>query len=217
MPKIAVATDVLVFTVTQGELRVLLIEIAGGPYAGCWATPGGLVREKESIEGAANRILEEKAGVNGIYLEQLYTFGDPNRDRRGRSVSVAYYALVSGERFSPKTTEYYRDIRWIPVSHLPKMAFDHASLVKYGVDRLRNKIEYSNIAYGLLPREFTLTELQGVYESILERALDKRNFRKKILALGILKETPRMRTGEASRPARLYTFKKRVPQVVDML
>lgn len=214
---IRMATDVLVLTVSGGELRVLLIQIDGGPYAGKWAIPGGLVGEKESLDAAADRVLSEKAGVKGIYLEQLYTFGSVDRDCRGRSISTAYFSLVSSDRFSPKTTEYYKDIRWVSVHHLPKMAFDHKEIVAYGVARLQNKIEYSNIAYGLLPKEFTLSELQTVYEIILGRELDKRNFRKKILALHLVRESGNVRRGEASRPARLYAFASRTPKMVEVL
>lgn len=212
-----VATDTLVFTVLAGKLNVLLVQIDGGPYAGKWAVPGGLVEEQESLDEAAERVLLEKAGVKGIYLEQLYTFGSVDRDRRGRSISVAYFALVSGSEFFPEKTEYYRDIRWTSVDRLPGMAFDHREMIRCGVDRLRSKIAYSNIAYGLLPQEFALSELQNVYESILGSAVDKRNFRKKILSIGVVRATGNVRRGEASRPARLYAFASRTPKMVEVL
>jgi 8-oxo-dGTP diphosphatase len=215
--RIIVAVDVLVLSVIEGKLRALLIQIDSGHYAGKWAIPGGIVYRKESLNEAAERILEEKAGVNGIYLEQLYTFGDPNRDARGRSVSVAYFALVNSERFHPKTTEYYRGIAWQDIDHLPDLAFDHTEVIRCGVERLRTKIAYSNIAYGLLPRAFTLSEMQSVYESIMGKSLDKRNFRKRILSLGLLRETGDMRRGEVSRPAKLYAFRIRKAKIVKML
>ncbi|NTW14741.1 MAG: NUDIX hydrolase [Candidatus Moranbacteria bacterium] len=212
-----VATDAVIFAVIDGALKVLLIRIGRGTYEGQWALPGGLVRMDESLDRAAERILSEKAGVDGIYLEQLGAFGDLDRDRRGRNVSIAYFALVNGEEYLPHTIEYYSDIAWKDVSRLPELAFDHAKIVTTGIDRLRNKLGYSNIAYGLLPKEFTLTELQTVYESILDRPLDKRNFRKKIVGIGLVKETGKIRKSGPSRPARLYSFADRKPKMVDVL
>lgn len=212
-----VAVDVLVFTVLRGRLQVLLIEIGGGPYADQWALPGGLVRIEESIDEAAERVLLEKAGVDGIYLEQLYTFGAPKRDKRGRSVSVSYFALVNTDACHPKVTEYATAIEWHPVEKLPVLAFDHREMIALGRERLQNKLGYTNIAYGLLPKEFTLSELQSVYESILGRDLDKRNFRKKIQALGIVKGSGKKRQQGVSRPAQLFVFAERKPRTVDIL
>ena len=213
----AVAVDTAIFSVIEGVLKVLLIQIAQGPYAGQWALPGGLVGLDESLEETAERILSDKAGVQGIYLEQLATFGDIDRDVRGRSVSVAYFSLVSSAAFHPKTTEYYQDIQWHPVHHLPEMAFDHAKIVAYGRDRLANKLAYSNIAYALLPKEFTLAELQSLYEAIIGHALDKRNFWKKIQVIGLVKETGHLRQAGAGRPAKLYVFLKRTLESMDVL
>ena len=213
----AVAVDTAIFSVIEGVLKVLLIRIAGGSYAGQWALPGGLVDISESLEETAERILADKAGVQGIYLEQLATFGDPTRDVRGRSVSVAYFSLVNSSAFHPRTTEYYQDIQWHPVHHLPAMAFDHAKIIAYGRDRLANKLAYSNIAYALLSKEFTLAELQALYEAILGHVLDKRNFWKKIQAIGLVKETGHLRQSGVGRPAKLYSFLKRTYQSVDIL
>ncbi|NTW75677.1 MAG: NUDIX hydrolase [Candidatus Moranbacteria bacterium] len=214
---IRVAVDTAIFSVIGGSLKVLLIRIGNGPYEGKWALPGGLVGMDESPEQAAERILSEKAGVDGIYLEQLGAFGDLDRDQRGRSVSVAYFALVNGEEHLPKTIEYYSDIAWKDVSRLPKLAFDHAKIIRVAEERLRSKLGYSNIAYGLMPKEFTLTELQSTYESILGHELDKRNFRKKIQDIGLVKETGKIRRAGPSRPARLYAFTDRKPKMVDVL
>jgi 8-oxo-dGTP diphosphatase len=214
---IPVAVDAVIFSVIDGALRVLLIQIKGGRYDGKWAVPGGLVSPTESLDEAADRVLSEKAGVDGVYLEQLYTFGDTSRDVRGRSVSVAYFALVDGEDFFPKTNEYYADIAWKRVDRLPEMAFDHRAIVSYAHERLIAKLGYSNIGYALLPREFTLSELQSVYESILGKTLDKRNFRKKIQEIGLVKETGNVRRLGATRPARLYSFSERKPRIVDVL
>ncbi len=214
---IRVAVDALVFSVLKGKLRVLLIQIASGPYQGKWALPGGLVHGQESIDEAALRVLTEKAGVDGIYLEQLATFGDPKRDNRARSISIAYMALVNIDAFKPKTTEYYANIAWHAVEDLPAMAFDHKKMVMCGRARLVNKLGYSNIAYALLPREFTLTELQNLYESIIGQSLDKRNFRKKIQDVALVKETGKIRRDGPSRPAKLYRFTDLRPKIVDIL
>ncbi|MFZ2188862.1 MAG: NUDIX domain-containing protein [Candidatus Moraniibacteriota bacterium] len=213
----AVAVDTLIFSVIDNKLKILLIKILGGAYKNKWAIPGGLVDTNESLEKAASRILSQKAGVDGIYLEQLATFGDPKRDLRGHSVSVAYFALVNDKLFYPKTTEYYADIAWKNVDALPPMAFDHKKIIEYGKERLMNKLAYSNIAYALLPKEFTLTELQSVYEAVLGKVLDKRNFRKKVQEIKLVKETTRTRQAGANRPAKLFVFTQRQPRVMDIL
>ena len=211
------AVDMVIFSVIGGTLKVLLIRIGSGPYDGKWALPGGLVRMDESLDQAAERVLSEKAGVDDIYLEQLYTFGGVDRDIRGRSISVAYFALVNSDRCLPATIEYYSDIAWYDTARLPKTAFDHTKIVSAGIERLRSKLGYSNIAYGLLPKEFTLTELQTAYEIILGHELDKRNFRKKIQDIGLVKESGKVRKSGQSRPARLYSFTERKPRLVDVL
>lgn len=205
----AVAVDTLVFTVREDRLNVLLIKLSRGTYQDQWALPGGLVQLAETLDEAAERTLKEKGGLHGIYLEQLYTFGNPDRDTRGRSVSVAYFALVNSDRLEPKTTDYYSDIRWHAIDKLPALAFDHQEIIQKGIQRLRDKIGYSNIAYGLLPKEFTLTEMQRAYETILGRELDKRNFRKQVKAWGIVEPTHKTQSGLKSRPAELFRFKKR--------
>lgn len=214
---IKVAVDTLIFSVNKGKLQVLLIQIASGPYEGKWALPGGLVGLNESLDEAAERVLAEKAGVDGVYLEQLATFGNPKRDKRARSISVAYMALVNVDAFLPKTTEYYADIAWHPVEGLPTLAFDHKEIVMNGKTRLVNKLGYSNISYALLPKEFTLSELQSLYESIIGQVLDKRNFRKKILDIELVKETGRVRRDGPSRPAKLFQFANRRPKMVNIL
>lgn len=211
------AVDTLIFSVLQGRLRVLLIQIASGPYKGKWALPGGLVDMKEALDDAAIRVLHEKAGVDGVYLEQLAAFGALDRDSRGRAVSVAYFSLVNSEHFHPKTNEYYLTIAWHPIDRLPSLAFDHKKIIQYGKERLANKLGYSNIAYALLPKEFTLTELQSVYETILGHSLDKRNFRKKITSIKLVKEVGKERRNGPSRPAQLYAFVDRKLKIVDVL
>lgn len=205
----AVAVDTLIFTIRENKLMVLLIQIGSGPYEGKWALPGGIVQIDETLDRSAKNILKKKAGIKGIYMEQLYTFSGLKRDVRGRMISVAYFALVNSNKLNLKTMDYYSDIDWVDVNKLPKMAFDHKEIIDYGLDRLRAKIEYSNIVYGLLPETFTLTEMQQVYERILGTKIDKRNFRKKILSLDILKGTDKIKQGVRHRPAKLYQFKKR--------
>lgn len=213
-----VAVDVAVCTVRDGALQVLLVQTTGGPFAGGWALPGGLVRDAESLDDAAARELAAQTGVGDVYLEQLYTFGRPDRDPAARVVSVAYVALIPhGDRFpaalrSPK----YRQVAWYPVRRLPPLAYDHADIVRTAVDRLRAKLQYTNLVYTLLPAAFTLSELQAVYEAILARRLDRRNFRKKILSTGLLVPIGRERRG-AHRPAALYRFRRRRPTTVAIL
>lgn len=212
-----VAVDAVVFTVFRGALHVLLVGIKGGAYDGKWAVPGGVVGRDESLDEAAQRVLTEKAGVDGIHVEQLYTFGKIDRDIRGRSVSVSYFALVPSDAFAPEADAYYAEVAWKRVDHLPAMAFDHREIIALAKERLTAKLGYSNVGYALLPKEFTLTELQSVYEAILGRVLDKRNFRKKIQEVGLVRETGKVRRAGATRPARLYAFSERKPRIVDVL
>lgn len=212
-----IASDVVIFTVDEGELKVLLIKMKKKPYTDYWAAPGGLVGPKESVDDAAARILREKAGLSNIHLEQLYTFGKANRDPFGRVVSVAYFALIPSAHLKLHTTDEYSDIKWFSMGKLPKLAYDHLEVLRVAKDRLQSKLEYTNIVYSLLPSEFTLSELQDVYETILDRGIDKRNFRKKILALKILKTLKKKREGSAHRPAELYSFIKRTPQAIELI
>jgi 8-oxo-dGTP diphosphatase len=208
------AVDTVVFSIIKKKLSVLLIKIDGGPYKDKWAVPGGLVKEKESLDEAAVRVLNEKTSIKNIFLEQLYTCGDPDRDVRGRSVSVAYFALINNaDKLELTTQDYYGGIEWFPVDKLPKMAFDHKQVIELAKKRLRAKLSYTNIAYSLLPVEFTLTQLQRVYEIILGHGLDKRNFRKKIDSLGIVEDLEKKQTDVTHRPAQLYKFKKRELEV----
>jgi 8-oxo-dGTP diphosphatase len=212
-----VAVDVAVFTVRDDALHVLLVQANGGPFAGAWALPGGLVHDAEPLDAAAARELAARTGVGGIYLEQLYTFGRPDRDPHARVVSVAYVALIPHGRL-PGSLEgpKYRQVAWSPVRRLPRLAYDHAEIVRTAAVRLRAKLQYTNLVYTLLPPAFTLSELQSVYEAILGRRLDRRNFRKKILATRLLAPLGRVRRG-AHRPAALYRFRRRRPMTVALL
>lgn len=198
----SVTVDVIVFTVSGKELQVLLVKRSAEPFVGMWSIPGGFIRRDESPEEAASRVLAEKAGVSEVYLEQLYTFGDPERDPRARVVTVAYFALVPDQ-------ELKQSLSWFPVKKLPQLAFDHKKIIQYALSRLKAKIGYSNIAMGLLPAKFSLANLQEIYEVILDKKLDKRNFRKKMLSLGLLEGTGQKEKDGAHRPAMLYRFKSR--------
>lgn len=207
-PRPAVTVDVVLFTYSGGELRTLLIQRGGPPYANQWALPGGFVRIDESLEEAAARELLEETGVGDVYLEQLYTFGDPLRDPRGRVITVVYFALLGAdqaERLSVAGGDDAQDARWWNVYALPELAFDHRPILDYALQRLRWKLEWTALGFLLLPTQFTLSELQSVYETVLKEGLDKRNFRRKILAADILEETGGYREGD-HRPAKLYRF-----------
>lgn len=206
-PRPALTVDIVVFTLRDEQLLVLLVQRRSDPFAGEWALPGGFVEMDESLESAAARELEEETGVQDAYLEQLYTYGEPGRDPRGRVVSVAYYALIPADaRLQPEGGNDAAKARWFPVERLPRLAFDHAEIISYALRRLRYKLEYSAVGFQLLPEEFTLSELQHTYEIILGERLDKRNFRRRILEAGIIEETPHTRSGEG-RPARLYRYR----------
>lgn len=200
----AVAVDIVVFTVVERTLQVLLTLRPRAPFKDCWALPGGSVDANESADDAAGRELEAKTGVSGVFLEQLYTFSDPERDPRARVISIAYYALVAAERLRQGGT---REARWFDaaLSSGEQLAFDHDRIVKTALERIRGKLEYAPIGFQLLPERFTLTEIQQVYEAILGHGMDKRNFRAKLLKSGSVSEVNAYRTG-AHRPARLYTF-----------
>ena len=210
---VSVAVDLVIFTVRDGALQVLLVERGVPPFKGQWALPGGFVLERETLEDAARRELQEETGLKDVYLEQLYTFGEPDRDPRGRAIAVAYYALTPPAPVQASTDA--ATAAWHPAARPPKLAFDHARILRTGLERLRAKLGYSTVGFELLPRQFTLTELQALYEAILERPLDKRNFRKKILSLGLLKSEGQKRAAAAHRPARLYSFALGKVKILD--
>ena len=205
-PRPAVAVDCVVFGFDDGELKVLLIRRGLAPFKGRWALPGGFVRLDETLDDAARRELAEEAGLSDVYLEQLYTFGDVARDPRERVVSVAYYALVALDRHPPTAATDAAAAAWFPVADLPSLAFDHPAIVGAAVHRLRGKVRYQPVGFELLPVTFTLSQLQHLYEAVLERPLDKRNFRKKLLAMDLLVETDEVEQDVAHRAARLYRF-----------
>lgn len=199
-----VTVDVVIFTIQEGVLKVLLVKRLIDPFMGQMAIPGGFVLENEDLDEAAVRELQEETGVSDVYLEQLYSFGKPDRDPRGRVVTIAYFALISPDRILKAGTDA-AEAAWFPMDDLPPLAFDHATILDYALKRLRNKLEYTTVGFQLLPEKFTLTELQEVYAAILGKELDKRNFRRKMSILKILKPLREYRRG-GQRPAQLYRF-----------
>lgn len=208
-PRPAVTVDVVVFALDSDDLQVMLIQRDLPPFEGQWALPGGFVHVDETLEHAARRELAEETGLRDIYLEQLYTFGAVDRDPRERIITVAYYALVNLEGHDVRASSDARNAAWFPVSDIPKLAFDHQRILDAAHARLRAKVRYQPLGFELLPDRFTLRQLQHLYEVILDRQLDKRNFRKKVLAMGIVKETKEIEKDVAHRAARLYRFDKR--------
>jgi len=204
MTKLLVTVDIVLFTIRDRELQLLLIKRLAKPYEHRYALPGGFVEEHESLNAAAERELREETGVKKVFLEQLYTFGEPKRDPRGRVVTVAYYALVADTQVLQAGTDA-ADPAWYPVRELPALAFDHRKIVEAAHLRLRNKLDYSNVGFELLPEKFTLSELQLVHEAVLGEALDKRNFRRKIAQKALVEPLEEYRhTGR--KPAQLFRF-----------
>jgi 8-oxo-dGTP diphosphatase len=203
-----VTVDIVVFTIEQNHLKVLLIQRKQAPFEHMWAIPGGFIHVGETLEQAATRRLHEETNLENIYLEQLYSFADPNRDPRARVITVAYYALISAEKLRLEAHANAEDVGWFNVSELPQLAFDHLEIVNYGLARLKERLETSSVAFQLLPQKFTLTELQRVYELVLGKTLDKRNFRKKILSSSILVDIGETKMEGYHRPAQLYSFRQ---------
>lgn len=201
---LGITTDVAIFTVRGDELAVLLVRRTRPPFEGQWALPGGVLGEHETPDDGARRVLAEKTGLAGVYLEQLYTFGQPNRDPRGRVVSIGYFALVPCSCAEWPWQAGLGEIAWQATQNPPELAFDHAEIIAMARQRLAAKIEYSTIALQLMPRRFTLGQLQAVYETILGGPLDKRNFRKRFQSLGCIEATDEMYRPGGHRPARLY-------------
>lgn len=204
----SVTVDVVIFTLQDRELHVLLVQRKHWPHEGRWAIPGGFINMDESLEQAARRELEEETGVRDIYLEQLYTFGEPKRDPRTRVISVAYIALVSADKQKLRASEESTDVRWFPVRRLPgALAFDHDTILATGLERLRSKLEYTTLAFQLLPEVFSILELKHIYEQIWGEAIDKGNFYRKIKDANILEDTGMRREGRG-RPTTLYRFRR---------
>jgi len=206
-PHPAVTTDVVIFTIRAQQLELLLIRRGSEPFKDSWALPGGFVGINEDLKDCALRELEEETGVAGVYLEQLYTFGTPDRDPRERVISVAYYALISSDLINIRAASDAKEVVWWRVDNLPPLAFDHAIIVDMAHKRLSAKLDYSTIALQFMPEKFTLSDLQHVHETVLGESVDKRNFRKRVLSLDCIRDTGESRRNGKHRPARLYSVK----------
>jgi 8-oxo-dGTP diphosphatase len=207
-PHPAVTVDGVVFGFDDADLKLLLIQRKVDPFKGKWALPGGFVRPDEDLEAAVRRELADETGITRLYLEQLFSFGDPKRDPRERVISVAYYALVKLADHRLRAASDAVDVAWFPVAELPKLAFDHEKFVEVALRRLKAKVRYEPIGFELLPEKFTLGELQRLYEAVLEQAVDKRNFRKKILGTELLDPLDEYQQDVAHRAAQYYRFNR---------
>ena len=207
-PHPAVTVDGVVFGFDDADLKLLLIQRKVDPFKGKWALPGGFVRPDEDLEQAVRRELTDETGITRLYLEQLFSFGDPKRDPRERVISVAYYALVKLADHQLRAASDAVDVAWFPVAELPKLAFDHEKIVEIALRRLKAKVRYEPIGFELLPEKFTLGELQRLYEAVLEQAVDKRNFRKKILGTELLDPLDEYQQDVAHRAAQYYRFNR---------
>jgi 8-oxo-dGTP diphosphatase len=205
----ALTVDAVVFGLDDEDLKVLLIRRDLEPFQGKWALPGGFVRVEESLEDAVRRELHEETGITQVFLEQLYTFGAVDRDPRERVVTVAYFALVKLSDHQIKAATDARDAAWFAVSEARGLAFDHDRVLVVALERLKGKVRYQPIGFELLPPQFTLSQLQRLYETILETPLDKRNFRKKILGMNFLVALDEVQKDVAHRAARLYRFERK--------
>ena len=223
----SVTVDIVILTIRNNDLKLLLIRRKGPPYEGMWAIPGGFIEMNEGLEAAALRELKEETGVEQVYIEQLYTFGEPERDPRTRVITVSYLALVEASQIKKLEAGSDADrAEWFSAYDLPDLAFDHHQIAGYALNRVRSKLEYTNIAYQLLPEKFTLTELQRVYEIILNEKLDKRNFRKRLSIKErepvakhadkdfMLEELDETRPGGNYGPTKLYRFIDRVERII---
>ena len=205
---IKVAVDAVVFGYTSKDgLSVLLIKRNVAPYINTWALPGGLVSDDESLEEAVYRELKEETGVSINYLEQLYSFGKPGRDPRNRVISITYYGLVKPDAFVLQADTDANDVAWFNIKQLPVLAFDHGEIIKVAQERLKSKILYQPIGFELLDEKFPFSELEKLYVAVLDRPIDRRNFKKKVINFGFLEETNEKQALEgAGRPGNLFRF-----------
>ena len=210
MQQIKVAVDAVVFGYGPEEgISILLIKRKYEPFQKQWALPGGLVLNDESLETAVKRELKEEAGISVNYLEQLYSFGEPNRDPRNRVVSVTYFGLVRPDHFQLSAQTDAEDVGWFTIKKLPKLAFDHKEILTVALKRLRGKLAYEPIGFELLDKKFPFSDLENLYQILLDHDIDRRNFKKKIISYGFLEELEEMVQKKAGRPARLYQFNKK--------
>ncbi|MEF2175363.1 MAG: NUDIX domain-containing protein [Candidatus Absconditabacteria bacterium] len=214
---IKLTVDTLIFTIMNGKLQILLIKRLIPPFENMWALPGGFIKDNENAIQAAKRELVEETNVKNEYLEQLYTFSSVDRDPRGRVVTIAYLALVNANNITLKAGSDAKEVKFFPIDKLPKLAFDHKEIVKYGIERLKYKLEYTNIAQYLLADKFIFSDLQEVYEIVFMQKFDPRNFRKKIEKIDIIQETGEMQIGVKHRPGKLFEFKNKKLEFVEII
>ena len=214
--KPSVTVDIVIFSIQETDLKVLLVKRAIPPFKDKWAIPGGFVHIDESLEEAAVRELEEETGVKDLYLEQLYTFGDPKRDPRGRVITVSYMALIDSKKVVLRASTDVSEAEWFPVKKSPELAFDHKEILSYALKRLKWKFEYTAVAFSLLPKKFTISQVQRIFEIVFNKKFDKRNFFKKILSLNILKEEG-INRDVSHRPPMLYSLKKNIGEIVEII
>lgn len=207
-PRPAVTADCIIFGFDAGELKVLLIERGIEPFKGKWAIPGGFLHGDESTEDCAKRELFEETGLENVFMEQLYTFSDPDRDPRGHIVTVAYFALVKLSDYKVTAGDDAKNAKWFGISHIPALAFDHDRILRVALSRLRGKIRYQPIGFELLPEKFTLPDLQTLYEAILEMKIDRRNFRRKIDQTGLIIDQNESVKGVPHKGAKYFSFDK---------
>jgi len=212
----SVTVDIVIFSVIDNDLKVLLIERGVEPFKDKWAIPGGFVQMNESLDEAAQRELIEETGVKDVYLEQLYSFGEINRDPRGRVITISYFALVNADRVKLRASTDVKDVKWFSIKKLPILAFDHKKILDYALKRMKWKFEYTCVGFSLLPKKFKLSELQRLYETVFDKQFDKRNFIKKIHALDILKEEG-IDESVPYRPPTLYSLKNNIKDIVEII
>ena len=216
MQNIKTAVDAVVFGYFENrELHILLIKRNIEPFLNSWALPGGLVKNEETLEEAISRELNEETGIITTFIEQLYTFGELNRDPRNRVISVAYLGLVNPKSYNLKASTDASDAQWFSINNLPNLAFDHLTIVTKALERLRAKIQYQPIGFNLLKNEFAFSDLESLYQSILGREIDRRNFRKKIMSYNLLIETENLRKEGSGRPAKLFQFNQEKYQSLE--
>lgn len=214
--KPSVTVDIVIFTIQNNDLKVLLVKRNIEPYKDKWAIPGGFIKMEESLEDAAIRELFEETGVKDVYLEQLYTFGDINRDPRGRVITVSYFALINSEKINLHASTDVSDAQWFSMKSIPNLAFDHKKILTYAIKRLKWKFEYTLVAFSLLPNKFTISQIQNIYEIVFNKIFDKRNFAKKIISLKILNEEG-LNKDVSHRPPMLYSLKKDLNEIIEIL
>lgn len=203
------STDCVIFGFDNSQLKVLLIKLAVEPGKGLWALPGSNILQDEDLDSAARRVLNELTGLDNLYMEQFHSFGKVNRFPLFRVITITYFALVKIEDYSPEPGPKVSDAQWFSVNKLPKLPFDHKEIIESANKRLKQRVRIKPIGFELLPKKFTLTQIQNLYETILGIKLDIRNFRKKILGLNMLKDLNELQKGVPHRAPKLYKFDKR--------